>query len=186
MCRIWRTIVRHVCSCSPWKKMSFSHSQRPNKKSLRYVNLVLRSIQNFQFTAIKFFAQRLRRSNVLKVINDAMNSKGINLNTIGIPAIRHFLYKSKSNAQLLCSEITVPYNTPEEFNRLEALYYDIHHRIHSSNRPTKLIYQLHEKEIILAWVRIDKVTCVPSIFNRSLISTDYRGLRAVRRVWAYC
>lgn len=96
--------------------------------------------------------QKLRRSNVLKVINDAMNSKGINLRTIGIPEIRHFLYKSKSNAQLLCSEITAPYNTPDEFNRLESLYYDIHHCIHSSNRPTKLIYQLRETEIILAWV----------------------------------
>ncbi|XP_031623517.1 vacuolar fusion protein MON1 homolog A [Contarinia nasturtii] len=96
--------------------------------------------------------ERLRRSNVLKLINDAMNSKGINLRTIGIPEIRHFLYKSKTNAQLLCSEINVPYNTPEEFSRLESLYYDIHHRIHNSNRPTKLIYQLHEKEIILAWI----------------------------------
>lgn len=104
------------------------------------------------FTLHTYIKQKLRRSNVLKVINDAMNSKGINLRTIGIPEIRHFLYKSKSNAQLLCSEITVPYNTPEEFNRLESLYYDIHHRIHNSNRPTKLIYQLHEKEIILAWV----------------------------------
>lgn len=81
-----------------------------------------------------------------------MNSKGINLRTIGIPEIRHFLYKSKSNAQLLCSEITAPYNTPDEFNRLESLYYDIHHFIHNSNRPTKLIYQLRETEIILAWV----------------------------------
>lgn len=81
-----------------------------------------------------------------------MNSKGINLRTIGIPEIRHFLYKSKSNAQLLCSEITAPYNTPDEFNRLESLYYDIHHCIHNSNRPTKLIYQLRETEIILAWV----------------------------------
>lgn len=99
-----------------------------------------------------FDLQRLRRSNVLKVINDAMNSKGINLRTIGIPEIRHFLYKSKSNAQLLCSEITAPYNTPEEFNRLESLYYDIHQRIHNSNRPTKLIYQLRETEIVLAWV----------------------------------
>lgn len=81
-----------------------------------------------------------------------MNSKGINLRTIGIPEIRHFLYKSKSNAQLLCSEITAPYNTPEEFNRLESLYYDIHQRIHNSNRPTKLIYQLRETEIVLAWV----------------------------------
>lgn len=101
---------------------------------------------------LHFDLQRLRRSNVLKVINDAMNSKGINLRTIGIPEIRHFLYKSKSNAQLLCSEITAPYNTPEEFNRLESLYYDIHQRIHNSNRPTKLIYQLRETEIVLAWV----------------------------------
>lgn len=81
-----------------------------------------------------------------------MNGKGINLHTIGIPEIRHFLYKSKSNAQLLCSEITVPYNRPEEFNRLEAIYYDIHHRIHDSNRPSKLIFQHQEKEIVLAWV----------------------------------
>lgn len=96
--------------------------------------------------------QKLRRSNVLKAINDAMNNTGINLRSIGIPDIRHFLYKSKSNAQLLCSEINIPYNTPAEFSRLEGLYYDIHHQIHNSNRPTKLIYQMHEKETILAWV----------------------------------
>lgn len=96
--------------------------------------------------------QKLRRSNVLKAINDAINSKGINLRTIGMAEIRHFLYKSKSNAQLLCSELTVPYNTAEEFHRLEALYYDVHHRIHNNSRPLKLIYELHEKEIILAWV----------------------------------
>lgn len=74
------------------------------------------------------------------------------MRTIGMAEIRHFLYKSKSNAQLLCSEITVPYNTAEEFHRLESLYYDVHHRIHNSSRPLKLIYESHEKEIILAWV----------------------------------
>lgn len=135
--------------------------------------------------------QRLRRSNVLKVINDAMNSKGINLRTIGIPEIRHFLYKSKSNAQLLCSEITVPYNTPEEFNRLEALYYDIHHRIHNSNRPTKLIYQLHEKEIILAWVcfKIRGKTwhcCSLSVLLITCLFLDYNGIRAICSVRANC
>lgn len=95
--------------------------------------------------------QKLRRSNALKAINDAM-TKSINLRSIGIPEIRHFLYKSKSNAQLLCSEISIPYNTDEEFTRLESLYYDVHHRIHNSNRSLKLIYELQEKEIILAWV----------------------------------
>lgn len=92
----------------------------------------------------------------MKAINDAMNNKGINLRSIGIPEIRHFLYKSKSNAQLLCSEINIPYNTAQEFSRLEGLYYDIHHRIHNNNRPTKLIYQMYEMETILAWVRTTK------------------------------
>lgn len=91
----------------------------------------------------------------MKAINDAIGSKGINLRSIGIPEIRHFLYKSKSNAQLLCSEVTVPYDTPEEFVRLEGLYYDIHHRIHNNIRPLKLIYEMHENEIILAWVRLE-------------------------------
>lgn len=76
----------------------------------------------------------------------------INLRNIGIPEIRHFLYKSKSNAQLLCSEIVIPYNTTAEFRRLEALYYDIHHRIHNTSRPLKLIFEAKEKEIMLAWV----------------------------------
>lgn len=95
--------------------------------------------------------EKLRRSQCLKAINDAMH-KGINLRTIGIPEIRHFLYKSKSNAQLLCSEVTMPYDTTEGFERLESLYYDIHNRIHSNNRPLKLILEMREEEIMLAWV----------------------------------
>lgn len=95
--------------------------------------------------------EKLRRSQCLKAINDAMH-KGINLRTIGIPEIRHFLYKSKSNAQLLCSEVTMPYDTAEGFERLESLYYDIHNRIHSNNRPLKLILEMRDEEIMLAWV----------------------------------
>lgn len=83
-----------------------------------------------------------------------MNTTGIDTVAIGVPEIRHFLYKSKSKAQLLCSEIKKPYDTAEEFNRLESMYYAIHHQIHNSNRPTKLIYRINEKEILLAWVSI--------------------------------
>lgn len=39
-----------------------------------------------------------------------------------------------------------------QFERLESLYYDIHHRIHNIGRPLKLIYEMKEKEIMLAWV----------------------------------
>lgn len=81
-----------------------------------------------------------------------MHNKGIKLQNIGIPEIRHFVYKSKSNAQLLCSELTVPYSSLDQFKRLEGMYFELHHRIHNSGRPVKLIYQMQEKEILLAWV----------------------------------
>lgn len=118
--------------------------------------LLLLSVEKDSFFTLSDAKQnitkKLRRSNILKAINDAINNKGINLRTIGIPEIRHFLYKSKSNAQLLCSEVTIPYDTPDGFARLETLYYDVHHRIHNSSRPLKLVYEMQEKETILGWV----------------------------------
>lgn len=99
-----------------------------------------------------------------------MKNRGINLNAVQTPEIRHFLYKNKKNTQLICSEITAPYNTLgklpialirfdrscsdflDQFERLETLYYDLHNRIHRNSRPLKLIYQMREHEIQLAWV----------------------------------
>lgn len=96
--------------------------------------------------------EKLRRSNCLEAINESINNKGINLRTIGLPEIRHFLYRCKSSAQLVCSEITAPYNTPEMFERLENTYFELHDRIHNVSRPLKLIYEAREMEILLVWV----------------------------------
>jgi vacuolar fusion protein MON1 len=40
----------------------------------------------------------------------------------------------------------------DQFERLETLYYDLHNRIHRNSRPLKLIYEMREHEIQLAWV----------------------------------
>ncbi|XP_055638116.1 protein SAND [Toxorhynchites rutilus septentrionalis] len=118
--------------------------------------LLLLSIERDVFFVLseakRKITDKLRRSNCLEAINDAMNSRGIKLQNIGIPEIRHFIYKSKSNAQLLCSELTMPYSSIGQFKRLEGMYFELHHRIHNSGRPVKLIYQMQEKEILLAWV----------------------------------
>lgn len=47
----------------------------------------------------------------MEAINDGMKNRGINMKTVGVTEIRHFLYKNKKNTQLLCSEIIAPYNT---------------------------------------------------------------------------
>lgn len=123
--------------------------------------------------------EKLRKSNCMEAINDAIRDKGLNLRKMGLPEIRHFIYKCKYNAQLLCSEITVPYNTPEQFSRLEAMYYKVHHRIHNLSRPLKLIYEMREREIVFAWTTagyelyatfeplIDKMTVI-TLVNKML------------------
>lgn len=102
--------------------------------------------------AKKKITEKLRRSHCLEAINEEMNNRGVNLRTIGIPEMRHFLYKCKVSAQLLCAELTHPYSSPSEFDRLYSIYCDMYHRIHNNLRPLKLIYHVGEKELVLAWV----------------------------------
>lgn len=40
------------------------------------------------------------------------------------------------------------------FCRLLGLYQCLHHRLHSPNRPLKLIFQQLDKETMLAWVSL--------------------------------
>lgn len=108
--------------------------------------------------AKKKITEKLRRTHCLEAINEQINKvpqndAKLSLSAIGIPELRHFLYKPKSSShQLLCSEINPPYTTLAEFERLEAIYCDLHHRIHNNSRPLKLIYEVKEKEVVLAWV----------------------------------
>lgn len=50
--------------------------------------------------------------------------------------------------------LTIEIKILDEFERLENLYYDLHHRIHNNSRLLKLIYEMHETEIMLAWVKV--------------------------------
>ncbi|XP_052865986.1 vacuolar fusion protein MON1 homolog A [Anopheles cruzii] len=150
--------------------------------------LLLLSIERDVFYTLseakRKITEKLRRSNCLEAINDAINNKGIKLLNIGIPEIRHFLYKSKSNAQLLCSELTVPYASNAQFKRLEGMYFALHHRIHNSGRPVKLIYQMKEKEVLLAWVTQAYelfVTFEPTVEKNEVISLVNRLLKWIKK-----
>ncbi|XP_035918477.1 protein SAND-like [Anopheles stephensi] len=150
--------------------------------------LLLLSIERDVFYTLseakRKITEKLRRSNCLEAINDAINNKGIKLLNIGIPEIRHFLYKSKSNAQLLCSELTVPYSSGEQFKRLEGMYFQLHHRIHNSGRPVKLIYQMKEKEVLLAWVTQAYelfVTFEPTVEKNEVISLVNKLLKWIKK-----
>ncbi|BFF96174.1 vacuolar fusion protein MON1 homolog A [Drosophila madeirensis] len=98
--------------------------------------------------------EKLRRSHCLEAINEELqqpfNAK-LYQQVLGIPELRHFLYKPKSTAQLMCPMLRHPYKSLHELERLEAIYCGLLHRIHNSSRPLKLIYEIKEREVVLAW-----------------------------------
>ena len=76
------------------------------------------------------------------------------LSQLGVPDVRHFLYKSKFSAQYTDANIGPPYQNEQGQLYLLDLYRHLHGRLHSPSRPLKLILHTAEKEILLGSVLI--------------------------------
>ena len=94
----------------------------------------------------------------------------------------HFVYKSRSTSQYTSPELEAPYNDHEEeersvqvaavcflmwflivfmfcvfvhhYFRLFGLYLYLHHHIHSSGQPLRILCHVGSKEMLLGWVRV--------------------------------
>lgn len=117
--------------------------------------------------------EKLRRSNCLEPINEAMNRQEQTCAVVGIPELRHFLYKCKSTAQFYSPAVQAPYTIEEERKQLHMLYQNVHHTLHSASRPLKLLYQQMDKQNMLAWVTkgfelyavFEPLTDIPNAIN---------------------
>ncbi|XP_025897293.1 vacuolar fusion protein MON1 homolog A [Nothoprocta perdicaria] len=98
------------------------------------------------------FQERLRRRGVQHALQDALRTPFYSVAQVGIPDLRHFIYKSKSSGLFTSPEIEAPYVREEEKERLLGLYQYLHSRAHNSSRPLKNIYFTGPRENLLAWV----------------------------------
>ncbi|XP_059056311.1 protein SAND [Achroia grisella] len=121
-------------------------------------------------------AEKLRRANCLVAINDALNRNEElpttnPLKHIGIAEIRHFMYKSKSTAQLFTSDpisldrlqdYRIRHKesgdvTVKKIEKLSDIDYVRNYRkfcsqIHCTSIPAKLIFRSNSHDTVLAWV----------------------------------
>ncbi|GBP51566.1 Vacuolar fusion protein MON1 homolog A [Eumeta japonica] len=123
-------------------------------------------------------AEKLKRNNCIGHINDALNRiKDLPttepLKHIGIPEIRHFMYKCKSTAQLFTSD-PVSVERLQDYRarhkeggdicekKIEKLsdidyikkYRSFCNQIHCVSTPAKLIFKANSENTILAWVTL--------------------------------
>ncbi|ORZ21024.1 vacuolar fusion protein MON1 [Lobosporangium transversale] len=70
----------------------------------------------------------------------------------GIPGLRHFLYKSRTNVQFTMPELTDAYSSLSAKKRLLRQYQHMHERMHRKTRPLKLLYHVGENETMLGWI----------------------------------
>ncbi|KAF9924766.1 Vacuolar fusion protein mon1b [Linnemannia zychae] len=77
---------------------------------------------------------------------------GFSVGDTGIPGLRHFLYKSRTNVQFTMPELTEPYSTSTARKRLLRQYQHMNERMHRKTRPLKLLFHVGEQETMLGWI----------------------------------
>lgn len=100
------------------------------------------------------FLQKLRNLGCLKAITESLEQNKYKASDIGIPEIRHFLYKSKSTSLFTSPTYEAPYVTRAQQDTLLSLYQYVHQRFHSPTRPSRLLFHIGKSEAILGWVRV--------------------------------
>ncbi|XP_014678038.1 PREDICTED: vacuolar fusion protein MON1 homolog A-like [Priapulus caudatus] len=96
--------------------------------------------------------ERLQRYRCLEAIDVAIAEGGCRVSQIGIADLRHFIYKSRSTSQFVCAKYEAPYTIDAQWERLFSVYQRVHHRIHTTSRPLKILFYVGVHETILGWV----------------------------------
>jgi len=124
------------------------------------IGLVVVTPRRDDFERVRAWAntieQSLRSSGLLRSLITSSRRHEYSPNELGIPGLRHFLYKSRAHVQLTMPGWEDPYGTPEERKRLITLYQCVHDALHArsgqAQGPLKLTFIRTEKEIVMGWV----------------------------------
>lgn len=119
--------------------------------------------------------QKLNSSGLLDSISDVINSgqAQYSVSQLGIPGLRHFIYKSRPHVQVTFPILEDPYEETEEkrryypqpcthqsahsSDRLITMYQVVYDAIHAKSGqsgPLKLQYVRTQKEIVMGWVSL--------------------------------
>ncbi|XP_044512878.1 vacuolar fusion protein MON1 homolog A [Gracilinanus agilis] len=130
------------------------------------------------------FQERLKKRGAHHMLREALRTPFYSVAQVGIPDLRHFIYKSKSSGLFTSPEIEDPYASEEEQERLLGLYQYLHSRAHNASRPLKTIYYTGPNENLLALVTgaFELYMCYSPLGTKvSAISAVHKLMRWIRK-----
>ncbi|XP_071988054.1 vacuolar fusion protein MON1 homolog A isoform X2 [Engystomops pustulosus] len=130
----------------------------------------------------KKIMERLEKRGTWGPLKEALRGARYDVEQVGIPELRHFLYKSKSSGLYTSPVMSPPYDAEEK--RLVSLYRYLHGRAHCSAHPLTTIHHMGPQENALAWVTeaFEIFACFSPLGTKSsAVSGVSRLLRWIRK-----
>lgn len=102
-------------------------------------------------------AQKLDGQGILGAIVDAITTgrTQYSVSQLGIPGLRHFLYKSRPHVQITFPMFEEPFDTKDEMRRVVTMYQNIYDAIHAKSGQAgalKMQCIRTEKETVIGWI----------------------------------
>ncbi|TDL17259.1 DUF254-domain-containing protein [Rickenella mellea] len=120
--------------------------------------------------------KKLETDHVLAGIRSAVRSGSTEYTAadVGVPGLRHFVYKSRALVQVTMPVLEEPYRSVEGRRRLVTLYQRLHDAIHAKSGqegPLKLQYIQTERESVMGWITqpFELYICLPPRLPKSAV-----------------
>uniref|UniRef100_A0A8C6URP0 Vacuolar fusion protein MON1 homolog n=1 Tax=Neogobius melanostomus TaxID=47308 RepID=A0A8C6URP0_9GOBI len=132
----------------------------------------------------KRFLERLTKRSAYQAMKEALKCPSYSVEQVGIPELRHFLYKSRSSGLYTSPEFPDLYQSEEQQERVMTLYQDLHSRLHHPVRPLRSFYRCSETENLLGWVTsgFELYLCFSPLATKALaVSAVNKLLKWIRK-----
>ncbi|KAG8951705.1 Vacuolar fusion protein mon1 [Tulasnella sp. 424] len=156
------------------------------------VSLAVVTADREGFEKVRYWASKvintLSTTSLLTPVFAAAKTQDILCSSLGIPGLRHFIYKSRSHVPSVVPGWEDPYVDPDEKRRLITLYENVHDAVHARSGqpggPLKLYSVNTEEECILGWITTPfelYVTTSPKLPKSAVVSSANALSRWVKK-----
>lgn len=101
----------------------------------------------------KRIQQKLQTQNINQLLNIKYKDASLRLEQIGVPELKHFVFKDNKIFQYFVSDYALPYaNNAHQQQRIFDIYQKLYHKLHNPTNTLRIIYIQQKYETVLGWM----------------------------------